>query len=129
MDNIFILRIFATLTVITDNRMYSADGWVKAWNPVNGSRICVLNGGYVHMLPIVSQGWLYCDILSSGSSYMCYTSRYTRGRDPNDVSNSVVKCISVNSLQCRGVVSIGGLIRSWDFSPEANIAKGKADEN
>ncbi|KAG0337817.1 hypothetical protein BG000_004915 [Podila horticola] len=72
-----------------------ADGWVKAWNPVNGSRICVLNGGY------------------------------TRGRDPNDVANSVVKCISVNSMQCRGVVSIGGLIRSWDFSPEANAAKDK----
>ncbi|KAF8934878.1 hypothetical protein BGZ52_002609 [Haplosporangium bisporale] len=72
-----------------------ADGWVKAWNPVNGNRICVLNGGY------------------------------TRGRDPNDVANSAVKCISVNSLQCRGVVSIGGLIRSWDFSPEANIAKDK----
>ncbi|KAG0351050.1 hypothetical protein BG005_009465 [Podila minutissima] len=72
-----------------------ADGWVKAWNPVNGGRICVLNGGY------------------------------TRGRDPNDATNSVVKCISVNSLQCRGVVSIGGLIRSWDFSPEANAAKDK----
>ncbi|KAG0025475.1 hypothetical protein BGZ82_009991 [Podila clonocystis] len=72
-----------------------ADGWVKAWNPVNGSRICVLNGGY------------------------------TRGRDPNDATNSVVKCISVNSLQCRGIVSIGGLIRSWDFSPEANAAKDK----
>ncbi|KAG0085403.1 hypothetical protein BGZ92_009027 [Podila epicladia] len=74
-----------------------ADGWVKAWNPVNGSRICVLNGGYA------------------------------RGRDPNDATNSVVKCISVNSLQCRGVVSIGGLIRSWDFSPEANAAKVQND--
>ncbi|KAG0329641.1 hypothetical protein BG004_002293 [Podila humilis] len=70
-----------------------ADGWVKAWNPVNGNRICVLSGGY------------------------------TRGRDANDTVNSVVKCISVNSLQCRGIVSIGGLIRSWDFSPEANLAK------
>ncbi|KAF9330264.1 hypothetical protein BG006_006788 [Podila minutissima] len=52
---------------------------------------------------------------------------YTRGRDPNDATNSVVKCISVNSLQCRGVVSIGGLIRSWDFSPEANAAKVQND--
>jgi hypothetical protein len=85
-------------------------------------RVCAI-------LLIVPQEWLDYDILNNGSTYMYYTSRYTRGRDPNDVANSAVKCISVNSMQCRGVVSIGGLIRSWDFSPEASIAKGKADGN
>ncbi|KAF9955692.1 hypothetical protein BGZ72_003486 [Mortierella alpina] len=73
----------------------SADGWVKAWNPVNGQLITVLNSGYI------------------------------RGREVNDLTSSAVKCVVVNSLKCRGVVSIGGLIRSWDFSAEANLSKDK----
>ncbi|KAG0209138.1 hypothetical protein BGX28_010517 [Mortierella sp. GBA30] len=73
----------------------SADGWAKAWNPVNGELISVLNSGYI------------------------------RGREMNDMTSSAVKCIVVNSQQCRGIVSIGGLIRSWDFSPEANLSKDK----
>ncbi|KAF9989158.1 hypothetical protein BGZ75_007413 [Mortierella antarctica] len=73
----------------------SADGWVKAWNPVNGQLISVLNSGYI------------------------------RGRELNDLTSSAVKCVVVNSQKCRGVVSIGGLIRSWDFSPEANLSKDK----
>ncbi|KAG0327082.1 hypothetical protein BGZ99_008422 [Dissophora globulifera] len=73
----------------------SADGWAKAWNPVNGQFISVLNTGYI------------------------------RGREINDTNSSSVKCVVVNSLQCRGILSIGGLIRSWDFSPEANLAKDK----
>ncbi|KAF9413048.1 hypothetical protein BGZ94_000856 [Podila epigama] len=74
-----------------------ADGWVKAWNPVNGNQICVLNG------------------------------RYTRGREVNNIDQSAVKCIAVNGLQCRGLVAIGGQIRSWDFSPEAILAKVQND--
>ncbi|KAF9571280.1 hypothetical protein EC968_000776 [Mortierella alpina] len=73
----------------------SADGWVKAWNPVNGQLISILNSGYI------------------------------RGRELNDLTSSAVKCVVVNSQKCRGVVSIGGLIRSWDFSPEANLSKDK----
>ncbi|CAO3570836.1 unnamed protein product [Mortierella alpina] len=73
----------------------SADGWVKAWNPVNGQLISVLNSGYI------------------------------RGRELNDLTSSAVKCMVINSRKCRGVVSIGGLIRSWDFSPEANLSKDK----
>ncbi|KAF8925358.1 hypothetical protein BGZ58_000875 [Dissophora ornata] len=73
----------------------STDGWAKAWNPVNGKLISVLNTGFI------------------------------RGREVNNMNSSAVKCIVVNSLQCRGVLSIGGLIRSWDFSPEANLAKDK----
>ncbi|ORZ08822.1 WD40-repeat-containing domain protein [Lobosporangium transversale] len=69
------------------------DGWAKAWNPVNGQLIAVLNTGYV------------------------------AGHDPNDMATTGVKCIAVNGLQCRGIMSVGRLIKSWDFSPEATQIK------
>ncbi|KAF9126494.1 hypothetical protein BGW39_006588 [Mortierella sp. 14UC] len=77
----------------------SADGWIKAWNPVNGKLVSVLNTGYI------------------------------RGREANDPMSLVNRCMVVDGLQCRGVVSVGGLIRSWDFSPEAGLAKDKYRKN
>ncbi|KAK3815974.1 MAG: hypothetical protein J3R72DRAFT_503259 [Linnemannia gamsii] len=77
----------------------SADGWIKAWNPVNGKLVSVLNTGYI------------------------------RGREVNDPTSLSNRCMVVDGLQCRGVVSVGGLIRSWDFSPEAGLAKDKYRKN
>ncbi|KAG0054983.1 hypothetical protein BGZ83_009857 [Gryganskiella cystojenkinii] len=71
----------------------SADGWVKAWNPVNGHLVCVLNSGHI------------------------------RGRELTEMTTAAVTGVAFNSMQCRGVASLGGVIRSWDFSPEANLAK------
>ncbi|KAF9923703.1 hypothetical protein FBU30_006234 [Linnemannia zychae] len=73
----------------------SADGWIKAWNPVNGKLVSVLNTGYI------------------------------RGREANDPTSLVNRCMVVDGPQCRGVVSVGSLIRCWDFSPEANLTKEK----
>ncbi|KAI7823292.1 WD40-repeat-containing domain protein [Gamsiella multidivaricata] len=77
----------------------SADGSAKAWNPVNGKLISVLSTGYI------------------------------RGHDINDTNSSAVKCLAVNSMQCRGILSIGRLVRSWDFSPDAGLAKEKHRRN
>ncbi|KAK3825521.1 MAG: WD40-repeat-containing domain protein [Benniella sp.] len=73
----------------------SMDGSAMAWNPVNGELISVLNSGHI------------------------------RGRDINDQNGLAVKCIEVDSLQCRGVLSAGNLIKSWDFSPDAIATKDK----
>ncbi|KAG0068860.1 hypothetical protein BGZ89_003951 [Linnemannia elongata] len=73
----------------------STDGWIKAWNPVNGKLVSVLNTGYI------------------------------RGREANDTTSLVNRCMVIDGTQCRGVVSVGGLIRSWDFSPGAGLAKDK----
>ncbi|KAG9073051.1 hypothetical protein KI688_000834 [Linnemannia hyalina] len=73
----------------------SADGWTKVWNPVNGKLVSVLNTGYI------------------------------RGREANDTTSMVNRCMVIDGIQCRGVVSVGGLIRSWDFSPGAGFAKDK----
>ncbi|KAG0241598.1 hypothetical protein BGX31_001031 [Mortierella sp. GBA43] len=71
------------------------DGSAMAWNSVNGELLTVLNTGNI------------------------------RGREMNGQNDLAVKCLVVNSLQYRGVMSIGNLVRSWDFSPEAAFAKDK----
>ncbi|KAF8946997.1 hypothetical protein BGZ47_010659 [Haplosporangium gracile] len=73
----------------------SADGWIKAWNPVNGKLVSVLNTGFI------------------------------RGREANDTTSLMNRCMVIDGIQCRGVVSVGDLIRSWDFSPGAGLAKDK----
>ncbi|KAG0286770.1 hypothetical protein BGZ96_009179 [Linnemannia gamsii] len=73
----------------------SADGWIKAWNPVNGKLVSVLNTGFI------------------------------RGREANDTASLVNRCMAIDGVQCRGVISVGDLIRSWDFSPGAGLAKDK----
>ncbi|KAF9109739.1 hypothetical protein BGX27_007251 [Mortierella sp. AM989] len=73
----------------------SHNGWAKTWNPVNGKFISVLNTGHI------------------------------RGREANNTNSSAINCIVVNSQKSCGALSIGGVIRCWDFSPEAVHAKDK----
>ncbi|KAF9999687.1 hypothetical protein BGZ65_004994, partial [Modicella reniformis] len=87
-----VTSLFVDALVVVSGSM---DGSAKAWNPINGDLISILNTPHI------------------------------RGRNVNDMSNLAVNCIVVNSSQCRGVLSVGGLIRSWDFSPEATLIKDK----
>ncbi|KAF9350310.1 hypothetical protein BGX26_011486 [Mortierella sp. AD094] len=67
----------------------SKNGWAKTWNPVNGRLISILNNGNA------------------------------RVREANNTVNSAVSSLVVNSQRSRGALSLGGIIRCWDFSPEA----------
>ncbi|KAG0000043.1 hypothetical protein BGZ80_011550 [Entomortierella chlamydospora] len=67
----------------------SKNGWAKTWNPVNGRMISILNNGNA------------------------------RVREANNTVNSAVNSLTVNSQNSRGALSLGGIIRCWDFSLDA----------
>ncbi|KAF9189264.1 hypothetical protein BGZ51_008189 [Haplosporangium sp. Z 767] len=73
-----------------------SEGWVKTWNPVNGKQVSLLSTG-----TDVRRHW----------NNLMWDSRFNN--------------IAVRGQQCRGVMSYGIFVRSWDFSPEANLGKAR----